>query len=516
MKLIYQADKSISKEYNAPVLLSNFLHEIGADLSMPCNGRGICGKCRVRAIGSLSEPTDKERELLGDEIQRGVRLACMTTATDDAIISPVYADDKVLSNGHLPQYIPDEPCDGLGLAVDIGTTTIAAYLCSLSDFSILQSAGVKNPQGAFGADVMSRLTQSLEGKGCELADCIRRRLVSLATELCDRVGRPIGDLKRNVICGNTAMLYLLTNKDVTSIAKLPFRADENFGREFTAEELGLPFAAYLSPIVSAYVGGDLSCAVTSTRIYSSDVPAMVCDIGTNGEIALFAHDRIICASAAAGPAFEGAGIDYGMRASEGAISHVRYENGKVVYDTVGGGKAFGICGSGLVDAIAVMLDLGVINNSGVLNDAFLRDHHDERVYYIGDSDVFISQKDIRSVQLAKGAICAGIHTVLRAARIEPSEVGSFVIAGGFGSSIDPVSAEKIGLIPKGFAAVASIAGNAAGMGAVMTLLSSRERAACEVIARAGETAELGSSKFFMYQYIQCMNFGDPDEMEMDE
>ena len=244
---------------------------------------------------------------------------------------------------------------------------------------------------------------------------------------------------------------------------------------------------------------------------SANEPVLLADIGTNGELALVSGGRLVCCSTAAGPAFEGAGIYMGMAAADGAIAHVRAVNGALTYETIGGGIPSGICGSGIIDAVAALLALGYVDETGAIDDlvlpeALCAEADGVLAVRFPGSEVVITQKDIRAVQLAKSAICAGIETLLASAGLRADQVGRLLIAGGFGSVLDVSSAEAIGLIPPGFTGRTEAVGNAAGMGALMQLLSQEKIAEAEQLARAAETIELSQDPVFRDAYIENMLF----------
>lgn len=242
-------------------------------------------------------------------------------------------------------------------------------------------------------------------------------------------------------------------------------------------------------------------------------PELLVDIGTNGEMALAAGGRLLCCSTAAGPAFEGAGIYQGMNAKEGAVSRVVLTDGEIRCEVIGGGEAKGLCGSGIVDAVAVMVKAGILDETGLINEeghafeAYITEVDDQPAFRLPGTGVILTQQDIRAVQLAKSAVCAGMLTLMGEAGMKPEDIGRLTIAGGFGAFIDANAAETIGLIPPGFAAKAVAVGNAAGTGASMTLLSEEIRRRSEALARRAETVELSTSPRFMEYYVENMLFG---------
>ena len=465
----------------------------------PCGGAGRCGKCRVVARGVLSEPSPEElRALSADELARGVRLACCARALGDC---------EVLTGTNAPAFILGEsealPAPAprfrrAGAAVDIGTTTLAACLYG-PDGALLAQAGKMNPQRRWGADVISRIEASRKGEGEELARAVREGINELLAEMCAAAGLAPDAPDALVITGNTAMLYLLTGSDPDCLAHAPFVADRLFGETLTGADLGLccPGAVvYLPRCVSAFVGADTATALLAAGLTERSGVHLLADIGTNGEIALWNGQQLSCCSTAAGPAFEGAGLSMGMPGRAGAVDHVTVENGALAAHVLGGGEAEGICGSGVVDALACLLATEVLDESGLLDP--------EPAPVCGK--VQLTQKDVRAVQLAKSAVAAGLVTLTQTAGLGFDRVESLSIAGGFGSYLDVKNAGAIGLIPQELVPRTRILGNAALRGAAMLLLDGGLRAPCEETARRAQTIDLASSKVFFSAYTECMFF----------
>ena len=507
-----------------PMLLSEALAGRGLPIEMPCGGRQRCLKCRVIATGELSPPSERELSLLTpDEIAKGVWFACMTTLLGDAQVRLSGGDrrEHIEIRGALPSFEPDPWADGTGAAVDIGTTTLAAYLYRLSDGALLSTATAKNPQASFGADVISRMEKSIAGGGGALASAIREGLSGLLCSACESAGVALDEIGCMTITGNTAMLYLLCNENPQSLVAVPFEQDDSFGRMVSPASLELPLRPdakiYLTRTISAYVGGDITSAALAAGLMGEDgAPAkgnrLLCDIGTNGEMVLLCNGKLLCCSTAAGPAFEGAGLYRGMNARSGAVHRVTLGEEGMVCHVLDGAEAVGLCGSGIVDAIAALLDAGVLDESGYLNE----DGHsyEQNIIEVEDSPAFrlpgtqveVTQRDIRTIQLAKSAICAGMTALLSEAGITADEVDEFLIAGGFGSCIDVASAERIGLILPGFAPKARVLGNAAGTGASMALLSRAMLERGERLAAGAQTIELSTHPVFMEAYVDGMAF----------
>lgn len=471
-------------------------------LAMPCGGHHTCGKCKIRAFGALSPLSPEELRLLSEkELSDGVRLACCAQAVGDcSVILPDALTGKVLLEGQTREV----QAEGWNLAADIGTTTIAVYACR--DGKVLRSTGALNAQSVHGADVISRI-----GAKCheELHRIVVDQLTGLFLQVLGEDAAP-DEVQRIVITGNTTMLHFLAGYDPSSLAVSPFTPVSLFGEETPASRLFPVFEnarLYLPPCISAYVGGDMVCAMTDSRLWESGKTTLMADIGTNGEMALFHNGKLCACSTAAGPALEGACIHMGMAASSGAIDRVTLsETGELCWHTIGDAPAKGLCGSGLISLIACLVQSGQIDETGALCDPVeAPDGSEEDCILIGDSGVFLTQKDIRQVQLAKAAICAGILTMLEERGIAPQDVERFFICGGFGSYIDPHAASVIGLFPAPLEHCVQTLGNAAGAGAVL-LLDETMRDTARRLQQETGLIELSSSPVFMEEYIEQMCF----------
>jgi uncharacterized 2Fe-2S/4Fe-4S cluster protein (DUF4445 family) len=457
--------------FDGEPLLMDVLQAEGVAFAHPCGGRGACGKCAVQALGSVSPPDETER-------RRGVRLSCRMRLLGDCEVSLAEISGFARRTG------VQEPASGLLLAADIGTTTLDIRLFDAASGALYAEASALNPQTAFAADVIGRITAALEGKG----DALRLRLLDALRAMT--AGVP--PVRRAVITGNTVMLYLLTGRSPKPLAAAPFTADCLFGH--TEELLGFP--AYLPRCTGAFTGADLTCAVLASGMAEREETSLLCDVGTNGEIALWRQGKLFVTSAAVGPAFEGAGISCGMGGVAGAIDRVWTAHNAPDAHVIGGGKALGLCGSGLIDAIAALLRLHIIDENGTMDGERAR---------IADG-IFLTQQDIRQVQLAKSAVAAGIETMLETAGTAIADIRAFYIAGGFGSHLSTRSAAAIGLFPPALAPKANVLGNAALDGACQLLLDEKKREVAERIARAAEIVPLGGNPLFAEKFIEYMGF----------
>lgn len=518
------SDGTRSIPFTPPFPLHTLLAQNSVAVDMPCGGRRRCLKCRVKITGSLSPMGDRESALLSEEEKAAhIRFACMAELLGNAVLdlSSQAAKDAIVTEGIMPAFSLEPWGTSLGAAVDIGTTTLAAYLFRLKDGALLASCSKKNPQGVYGADVVSRLEASIKGQKAELAETIRGGLAQMLSSLCVQAGRLSAEIDSVVLTGNTAMLYLLTGRDPTSIVAAPFAMDCAFGQFFTPDDLGLPLSpscrVYLPRCLSAYVGADITTALLAADLFRNGrtvpgPPRLLVDIGTNGEMVLAAKGCLLCCSTAAGPALEGAGIRQGMAAKTGAIHKVQLEGASITCQVLGDGPAEGLCGSGLIDAIAVLRQAGILDETGCIDEeshAFtdcIEEWEGQPAFRFPGTSVLLTQPDIRAVQMAKSAICAGILTLIGEAGLRREDIYELVIAGGFGSRINVDSAERIGLIPSGFAGKSRAIGNAAGTGAAMLLLSRRLVEETESMDAAARTVSLSSHPVFTDAYLSGMYF----------
>ena len=484
-----------------PVTVSRLLAQAGLYPDRPCGGQGRCGKCRVGARGDLSPATPEEhRHLTPEELAAGMRLACLAQVCgpDADIELPPDGELLVETGGSLHRLAWDPWASGLGLCVDIGTTTVAAYLWDLDRRCRLGVASCKNPQERWGADVVSRLDAALAGHGEDLRSCMVQSLEGLAARLCRQADRPVSDIGGAVLTGNTAMLYLLRGLDVHDIALAPFQAQHRFGEYVSADALGLRWGAdcriYLPPCIAAYVGADISCGLLACGILQTDGPALLADVGTNGEMALRSGNTIYCCATAAGPAFEGVGISCGSGAAIGAIDAVTVENGGLRVHVIGGGPARSLCGSGLLDAAAALRRLERVEDSGFMEEESLP----------LSGGVSLLRRDIRAFQLAKSAVCAGVDTLLHAAGCTAMQVRTTWLAGGFGCKLSPESAGAVGLLPRDLIPSVRPAGNTAAMGAALLLCSRRFEAELAAIVSASRVVELAADPFFQQRFVEDM------------
>ncbi len=489
--VIFTSDCRSGFVFEQPATLSDLIAAAGVTFNTPCSG-GRCGKCAVYASGELSEPSSSELAVLGDKYYAGMRLACACKALGDCTVTiPARAETEGIVVS-IAKTAVDLKFNDLALAVDIGTTTLCLRLCDAVSGEALAQATLVNPQVGFGADVITRIDRAMHGCSAALSDAVSRAVSAAVESMCHMLGVTCECISSAVFTGNTAMLYLLCGFDPTALSRAPFQADRLFDCEIDGSSFGLRAPVYLPPCVSAFVGADAVCAALAVGIDRSEQSVVMTDIGTNGETFISCDGRLVCASAAAGPCFEGVGLSCGMLAADGAINHVFYNNGTVTFETVGDKPAIGLCGSGVIDSFAVMLKSGVLDETGALEGYSWR---------IADTDVLVTQSDVRAVQLAKSAIRSCIETLSEYCGVPRRAL----LAGGFGSAIDMASACDIGLLPEYFRSAQAV-GNAALDGAVMLMIDSYALKRARWIAQTAEPVDLMNNKTFGDRFIENMMF----------
>jgi uncharacterized 2Fe-2S/4Fe-4S cluster protein (DUF4445 family) len=377
-----------------------------------------------------------------------------------------------------------------GAAVDLGTTTVAARVYDLQTGQPLGEHALVNPQTAVAADVMGRLSAALAGGGARLRAMAEAAVRAAVDGACRAAGVPRAE--QLCIAGNTVMLTLLTGRDPAPLAVAPFKAACLFG--FTEAVCGLP--AYLPPCAGAFMGADMTCAALAAGLADGGETALLCDIGTNGELMLRHADALYAASAPAGPAFEGGQISRGVGGVRGAIDRVWVEGGGLGCHVIGGGRAIGVCGSGVIDTVAALLALGLVDATGAA---------EAEAFPLTDGVAFTAA-DVRALQLAKAAVCAAAGMLLTAAGAQPPQVRRVYLAGGFGSHVRVAGAAAIGLLPAQLMLRAEAVGNAALAGAARLLLDGNQRVRAQRIAADAKVLQLGGDERFEERFMAAMAF----------
>ncbi len=491
--LVLPSNESIYKEKGTLLLdaLASGNHSVSAD----CGGRGTCGKCRVKLLSGSVAGASVDSD--------GYVLACRATIIED--ITVFYGDSL---HGGLEDmkasFTSLDKKSGLGIALDIGTTTVAACLVDLESGEITKKTSSLNPQRSFGADVLSRIQASNEGKLFMLRDAIvaeTKRIIDLLSD-----GKPVEEL---VISANTTMLHLFLGVDPASIGVSPFVAAFLDSRELSGCDIGLPVSRVtLLPSASAYIGSDVVSGVVSTDLDQDKRINMLIDIGTNGEIVISVGGKLYAASTAAGPALEGASIECGVGGISGAIKKVSVNYGELDISTIDDASPVGICGSGLIDAMAILVSQGLVDECGNFDydcDSPLSARLVDDKFYLTDK-IYISKADIRQIQLAKSALRSGINTLFVMSGINADRVDSYYIAGGLGYYMSVESAITVGLLPPECKGRVEISGNTSLSGAIEAMLSSRKLDKAKSVAKMIEIIDLAGSSYFQNEFINNIYF----------
>ncbi len=492
-------------------------------LDAPCGGAGTCGKCRVRVLSGDAGEIDAEerRRLSAVDVASGVRLACRLYPRSDLSLAAADAEKGAASIREAFSAlagVPDprvrEP-GSYGAAVDIGTTTIAVYLIEYAPAAgaaarVASSASSLNRQRAYGADVIARIDYSSRGNGNleEMAALVRADIRGLIDRLLAEAGSSAEALREISVVGNTTMLHLFSAVDPSGIAAAPFTPAFVEARRGPASGYGLPYPRaelFMGPSVAGYVGADLVAAARAVDLERREKPALVLDLGTNGEMALGDRSGVLTCATAAGPAFEGAAISCGLGGVSGAIDGLSWrEDGVLSFSTIGDLPPIGVCGSGIIDAAACLVRGRVVDDSGALDERWSGEGYP--LARSREGTLRFTQADVRQIQLAKAAVAAGIASMLQERGIGFADVESVFLAGGFGSYLDPESAAIIGLLPAELLPKVEAVGNAAGHGAVRMLLFRDEFERMERFARESRYIELSSSPYFSERFIEEMFF----------
>lgn len=479
--------KTVSMPVQKGERLMDALVRAGAHVHAPCGGRGVCGKCLVKAEGSFE--TDAEAP-------EGYALACRSYVSGDVTLFVSDEQAEILADFDQEKIATDGE-SGLGIAVDIGTTTLAAFLMDSKSGEVLALETMLNPQRAHGADVVSRIAFSIEKQenASLLKSEIENAVSRLESSLLKKAKRDGEAVSKYSFVGNTAMMHFLTGHSALGISAAPFTPEytESFEKPYSNGN------AFYGGCISGYVGADTLAAMLANDFHKTSKTLLLIDIGTNGEIALIHKGRILTCSCAAGPAFEGAHIACGTGAVKGAIDHAKIENGSISFTTIQNAEAKGICGSGLIDLVACLIEEEEISPMGRMAEDFPL-----------TESVYLAKKDVREVQLAKAAIAAGIDILIQESGITENDVDEVLIAGGFGNFINLESACAIGLLPKSLLAKIRPVGNAAGEGARKALVSAEERRNMENIRLRSAYIELASHPDFADLYADHLPFEEPD------
>lgn len=568
-------NENITIEVEQGTKLSECIRIANLSIETPCNCMGLCGKCKVRVVGEMYPPSLLEQGFILNE--ENIRLTCMAEVKGDVEIQLINTNSKLktINNGYsidvainnqikkvkLPEvdntsFIPyietidmnvnsipvfekigagrredhseiygvcfenniidivNETDIILGVAVDIGTTGISAYLINLETGEVINKNSYLNPQTEYGGDVLSRISFAINNEdGTKiLRDSIVNKINEMVKELVNK-NYELDNVYRIMIAANTTMLHFFAGVNPYSIAKAPYRAIFLNKMDISANEIGISInrkgIVTLLPSASSYVGADILAGIAATDFHKKKNSCIFIDIGTNGEIVAISQGKMAATSTAAGPALEGMNISCGMRAVTGAIDSFNIdEDYNISFTTIDGGEAMGICGSALIDIAANMVVKEIVHKSGRFNKNInekISSRVRDKKFYITD-DIYISQKDIRQIQLAKGAISAGISMLLKEVNISLEMVEEVVIAGAFGYHINEDSIKTIGLIPKGFKGKITFVGNSSIEGARLALINKDILETIIGYKNKIEIVELSTKDEFQDYFVESLSF----------
>ena len=527
----------------------------GILIESPCDGIGTCGKCLVRLVDAAPGSYHCEQahyQLSADQLAEGMALACHTQVLGDITVLAADTEKqnrslKIVSGGAgfeypLDPWITKQFADGrtrvfagdhcvgeedgdtteklYGLAIDIGTTTLVAALVNLRTGKELASLSALNPQSLHAQDVITRIHMASKPAGLKLLhDVIRDAFNHMIGELCQQTGVAAEHIYEVIYSGNTTMLHLACNVNPELLGQFPYTAVMQGGNTLPAGELMIsPFGdIYLPPIISAYVGPDITSGVLAGQLEKKPGTTLFIDIGTNGEMILAQDGRLAGTSTAAGPAFEGMNITCGMRAGDGALEFYQIgEDGSTKTHVLGDGEAIGICGSGLLDIIGELVRVGVIGKTGRLIrpakgtypealKAHMKEKDGKPVFYV-TKNVYITQADIRQVQLAKGAVRAGVEMLMASLGVAPEKVDCVQIAGSFGYHLQESSLLNQGMLPAAFRGKVEFVGNTSQSGARAFLTNRGTRAYMEDVVKDIRDVELSQDPEFQNVFVRALGF----------
>lgn len=482
--------KTISVNHETPLM--DVLHEYG--IEFPCGGKGTCGKCKVRLLEGEIVTNDIHKQklnLLG--LDPEWRLACYSKCTSDIILEIDQYNHLILADESEFEFTP---LSGFGVAVDLGTTTLVAQLIDLTTAKVMAVETMLNPQAKFGADLISRIQACIDGNADELKQLIRFN-IGVMVELLLRKHNVT--IRKTVIVGNTVMHHIFSGFDVSPLAQYPFDTQHLQATIFTAAELqwnfGVTGEIRFYPSIGSFVGSDILAGIAATGMHKNDAYCALIDLGTNGEIVVGNKNQLVCTSTAAGPAFEGTNISMGMRATTGAVSSLKLIENKFFANVIGNVSAKGICGSALVDAIALLRKQNLLSIFGEINSG------ESNIELI--KNISLTQKDINEFQLAKAAISAGLEILCQSMQIQLTDIQSIYIAGGFGNYINIHHLVQTGMIEMPENRIHKM-GNTALIGAKMFLFSDNKMAD-EILSKT-KHINLESDPNFQNIYVDKMLF----------
>ncbi len=489
-------------------------------ISAACGGAGKCGKCGVQMTEYPTPVTEMDQKFFSqEELDQGWRLSCLSYPAEDCSVCIETGDEsdfEIVSDYETKEEEAVRVAEeGYDIGIDIGTTTIAINLVGRTSKTVRRAFTTINRQRAYGADVISRIQASNEGRGEELKNSIRKDLFEGIRQVVTAEGVDPSTVGRIAIAGNTTMGHLLMGFSCESLGVYPFTPvdigtiscsfQEMFGCVEGLDGTFLDAQVILLPGISTYVGADISAGMLCCEMDRAQKPCLLLDLGTNGEMGLGCKDRIMVTSTAAGPAFEGGNISCGMGSVQGAICGVEIQDGKAQVRTIGDKAPIGLCGTGVIETVHELLKEELIDETGMLDEDYFDDGYPLAVTPDGDEITF-TQQDVREIQLAKSAVRAGVETLLLRYGVGYEDVDKVYLAGGFGYKINLEKAIGIGLLPEELHDKITAVGNSSLGGAVTYLTQEDAPARMEHIIASSEEIGLSTDKDFNRFYTDFMFF----------
>ena len=510
-----EKEQTIQAEDGA--LLGDVIVQTGLPLEQPCAGRGTCGKCKVLVEEGVAEPDEIElRNLTSGEIALNNRLACRARVKGDSrvVLSPIVVySNKIFKGSDRYKRAKDVP---LGLAIDLGSTTVAAFLTMLDNGEVAAGGGGLNQQTVYGADVISRLAAAIDHPAnTERLQKLALASINQAVDSLNLSKKTRERIQRVTIVGNVAMHHLLTKLPLDTLAVMPFQPHDAASIVDASKITGgiFPESARVSlpPLIGGFVGSDALACLAYFNFDNPPGPIAAIDLGTNGEVMVTNGKQIVVASTAAGPAFEGVNISCGTRAIDGAIVDLKLADGKIILTTINNAEPIGLTGSGLLSAVSEFRKAGVIEVSGRIlaeppsfADRVITDDQGRRAIKLTDDGrLLLTQYDVRELQKAKGAVRAAIDILLNKVNLTPGDLHKVILTGSFGGQVDIEAIVNIGMIPPVRHEVVETAANGAGFGAAI-FLSDEGFARGEKLAADSEQVDLDLDANFNMLYVQGM------------
>ncbi len=480
----------------------------------PCGGVGKCGKCKIRITKGLAPVTRADKQYFSEhELEKGYRLACLIKPIDNLHIELITKNKdsfEVLSSSSLELPKGTVNSDStFGLAIDIGTTTIAVQLIDTKNKTCIETVSRMNHQRAYGSDVISRIMASNEGKKEELRKSIQLDIITCIEKLLSTTKINSKRILKMAIAANTTMTHLLCGFSCETLGVFPFTPvnisviEKSFEDVFNSSLLDC--IVTILPGVSTYVGSDIVSGMNALQFHESEKTFVLIDLGTNGEMAIGNKDKILCTSVAAGPAFEGGNISCGTGSIAGAITAIDIEDGKVSYKTIQEAAPIGLCGSAVVECAAELLREGLLDETGCLDDEICEDGFVIAKTTDG-SDITFLPKDVREIQLAKSAVRAGLEVLINEYGTSYDEIDAVYIAGGFGYKLNYKKAIEIGMLPKELEHKIVPCGNTSLFGAVHYLIDNASKKHVQAIASKSKEIALATNPEFNDLYMEYMMF----------